>query len=51
MCVASGREEWEDLKNKRFEMKHNPKYNGSSHIAKLDKYTDLKTWRKILGSE
>lgn len=42
---------WKEVKNKRFEMKHNPKYNGYTHLAKLNKYDDLKNWRKILGSE
>ncbi len=44
-------EMWEKIKNTRFEMKYNPKYNGYSHMARLAKYEDTKKWEKILGSE
>ena len=44
-------EKWEKFKNTRFEMKYNPKYNGYGHMARIGKYEDVKTWKKILGSE
>jgi len=44
-------EKWEKLKNARFEMKYNPKYNGYDHMAKIGKYEDIKSWKRILGSE
>jgi len=42
---------WEKIKNTRFQMKYNPKYNGYSHMARLAKYEDIKKWKTILGSE
>jgi len=44
-------ENWEKIKNANFEMKHNPKNNGYSYMARLAKYQDVVTWKKILGSE
>jgi len=44
-------EKWEKLKNARFEMRHNPKYNGYGHMARLGKYENVKRWREIIGSE
>lgn len=37
------------LKKSRFEMLHNPKYNGSSYDAKYGKYSDQKAWRIAVG--
>jgi len=42
---------WEKIKNGIFEMKHNPKYNGFSHMARIGKYENLKILKKFLGSE
>jgi len=46
-----GWENWENIKNARFEMKYNPKCNGYSHIARIAKYENEKDWKRILGSE
>jgi len=46
-----GWKNWEKIKNTRFEMKHNPKCNGYSHIERLAKYENEKDWKRILGSE
>jgi len=42
---------WESIKNARFEMKYNPRHNGASYSEKLVKYEDVKNWHKLLGSE
>ncbi len=44
-----GWERWVKIRNLRFEMLHNPKYNGSSYMAKLAQYQDKKRWRQISG--
>ena len=43
---------WEGLvllKQKRFEMLHNPKYNQKDHFSKITHYEDELKWRKIVG--
>ena len=44
-------EKWTKFKHAKFEVMHNPEYNGSSHIAQIAKYQNLKKWNDIIGSE
>jgi len=44
-------EEWAKIKEKRFEMLYNPKYNRKDYDGRFSKYEDRKSWKKIIGAE
>ncbi len=41
-------EKWEKIKNARFEMKQNSKYNGYGHMARLANMRILKNGKQFL---
>jgi len=44
-------EEWAKIKETRFEMLYNPKYNRTDYDGRLGKYQDRKRWKQIIGAE
>jgi len=44
-------EDWAKIKEKRFEMLYNPKYNRTDYDGRLVRYQDRKSWNQIIGAD
>jgi len=44
-------EDWTKIKETRFEMLYNPKYNRTDYDGRFGKYEDRKSWNKIIGAD